>query len=67
MKFAVEVELGNDAMRRPSEVSYAIHKALVDSPLSIFDPVTEPAGGKVLDQFGNVVGEWSITDEEVLT
>jgi hypothetical protein len=54
-KFILEIELGNDAMKRPSDVSNALSK--------IAEQVKHVAGlkgitTKILDVNGNSVGSW---------
>lgn len=54
-KFTLEIEMGNDMMRRPSHVADALAKVAK----RILDGSD---GGKIMDMNGNSVGRFDFTD-----
>jgi hypothetical protein len=58
MKFTLEIELGNAAMRTAGDIAGALAKIA-----GRIDPrdVAAGAGGAVLDVNGNTVGRWEVT------
>lgn len=57
MKFILEIELGNDAMRKYADIRRALKSDLrLDGKVAIGD------GVKIFDANGNCVGHWEITD-----
>lgn len=57
MKFVLEIELGNDAMRNYSDIRRTLKADLrLDGKPTIGD------GIKIFDVNGNCVGHWEITD-----
>lgn len=68
MKFTLEIELGNDAMRKPKHVASAL-KGIADTlsdrigmgqSIGAFGSNTE---GRIRDINGNTVGKWEVIDE----
>lgn len=67
MKFTLEIELGNDAMRHYNDIREAIHDNLRLAHLeSIARNPRKPSdgdGAKIMDVNGNTVGKWEVIDE----
>lgn len=68
MKFTLEIELGNDAMRKPSHIA----KALDDVATALRDKIAmgqaigafgSNTDGRIRDANGNTVGKWEVTAE----
>ena len=57
MRFVLEIELGNDAMRKYADIRRALK-----SDLRLDGKVTIGDGVKIFDLNGNCVGHWEITD-----
>jgi len=65
MFLRLKVELGNSAMHTPSDVAYAVQKALQregheGAALGIFEPLELGDSGIVRDGNGNTVGRWEV-------
>lgn len=70
MKFTVEIELGNDAMREGPHVAQALNE--IANIIRFEDDLTRPTGSKygianrdgaIRDGFGNKVGKWGCEGE----
>jgi hypothetical protein len=57
MKFDLNIEMGNDAMKTPTDVG----RALMDVAILLRGGRTS---GPILDENGNTVGHWSIELDE---
>lgn len=60
MRFTLEIELGNDAMRTPADLAGALQDLAGDLENA---PGTEPApsAGVIRDMNGNRVGHWQVS------
>lgn len=59
MKFTLEIELGNEAMRTGEDVLNAIHQSVAGGDFRSLD---DSDGGTVRDASGNTVGKWEVTE-----
>lgn len=62
MIFRMEVEIGNDAMSEPTDLTKIIFK--VSREVLQLETLEEETGGTLLDLNGNTVGKWSINVED---
>lgn len=60
-KFKLEIELGNDAMRKAGEVGDAIERAMARRATDRFKVGDE---GRIMDVNGNKVGSWVVVSDE---
>lgn len=60
-KFTMSIELGNDAMQSPQELSEALEE--LATKIASIDPMETRAEGKILDDNGNEVGTWEYEAE----
>lgn len=58
MKFTLEIELGNEAMRHTGHVA----NALKDTAENIC--LATGKTGRIYDQNSNTVGKWEVTDDQ---
>lgn len=66
MKFTLKIDLGNDAMCRPVDVSAALEcvaESLSRHSFTVLWNETDPFDrkGGLRDANGNIVGEWNVT------
>lgn len=62
MKFTIEIELGNDAMRRYSHIKSALRELARGPELGNNGPRVGD-GSNIRDVNGNTVGKWEIVEE----
>lgn len=60
-KFVLNIELGDDAMQEPAHVAEALRE--LAERIDELEPDETDASGKVLDDNGNTVGEWTYENE----
>lgn len=60
-KFKLEIELGNDAMRKTWEVGDAIESAMAHQAT---DRLKVGDTGRIMDINGNKVGSWKVVEEK---
>jgi hypothetical protein len=60
-KFKLEIELGNDAMRKAWEVGDAVESAMAHHAT---DRLKVGDGGRIMDVNGNKVGSWKVVEEK---
>jgi hypothetical protein len=62
MKIVFEIELGNDRMQTPSDVSQAVQRAMSSATREgLWAPLTDDDEGILRDDNGNLVGAWKVT------
>lgn len=62
MKIVFEIELGNDRMQTPSDVSQAIQRAMAGATRpGLWAPLEPGDDGRLRDDNGNTVGEWKVS------
>lgn len=68
MKFTIEIELGNDAMKRFDSIRAAIKEALMPVRLARnarnVNVPHDGDSGKIMDVNGNSVGVWEVNDRK---
>jgi hypothetical protein len=62
MKFTLEIELGNEAMRTGADVGRALDNTVVPWLIDIGNLPLTREHGRVRDINGNTVGKWEVTD-----
>ena len=62
MKFLLEIELGNDAMRIYPHLRAALRRVIEQMRESDSKP-NEGDGRKIMDANGNTVGKWEVIDD----
>ena len=63
MTIAIEIELGNDAMRTARDVVDALTLSFAKTTsVPLFDALPVGASGVVADRNGNTVGRWSVEE-----
>jgi hypothetical protein len=66
MKFKLTIELGNEAIREPVDVAYALQEvARKVLKFERREAAWKTAGARILDENGNSVGEWSVKRSRV--
>jgi uncharacterized protein (DUF2141 family) len=65
MKFTLEIELGNDAMRSYQDIRDALKQVILSagSCASSHARPTDGDGAKIMDLNGNSVGTWGVTKD----
>lgn len=63
MKFTLEIELGNDAMRTYEDIAKSVRLIFSDFSRRVED-VEEGEQGRIYDTNGNRVGVWEVKEEE---
>lgn len=61
MRFVLEIELGNDAMRDGCDVAAALRRVRAQIENIPFGGLTPGRGEAIIDENGNKVGEWRIS------
>ena len=60
----IEIELGNERMQTPSDVSQAVQRAMSGATRpGLWAPLEQGNKGLLRDDNGNTVGRWFVTDE----
>jgi hypothetical protein len=59
--FTLEIELGDDAMRKPSHIAEALRE--LANKFDEMESSTSRESGKILDDNGNSCGEWEFENE----
>jgi hypothetical protein len=62
VKFTLEIELGNDAMQTPEDVTDALEEVVKQIRDRHWDGWT-PGGESIRDINGNTVGRWSLVED----
>lgn len=60
LQVVLEVDLGNEGMSTPSDVSNALQRSLARAACGLFEPLGLGNEGRVLDGNGNTVGSWQV-------
>ena len=63
MQFTLTIELGNDAMQTANDIEGVLRKLGQRLPY-ISDPPEDGDEGSIMDDNGNKVGSWSITERQ---
>ena len=62
MRFTLEIELGNEAMRKDDHIREALHRVAYKARMSEFPEDGDE--GVIADENGNTVGSWTIAGGE---
>lgn len=63
VKFKLEVELGNEAMQNLSDVASALERVAERlHEMKMFNLSSNGLRGKIMDQNGNSVGNWEVSN-----
>jgi hypothetical protein len=62
MKFVLEINLGNEAATKYSDVCYMLRKT--ESRINDWAKVTSACTGTIMDYNGNTVGEWNFYEQD---
>ncbi len=60
MRFTLEIELGNDAMRSGAHLETALHQIGTRVRAALPGVITREDEGRIRDVNGNTVGSWKV-------
>lgn len=60
--FTLTIELGNEAMQTSTDVERALTRTALALAHDGYEDLSAGDGGRILDDNGNRVGQWSVTE-----